>query len=281
MPVVLLYSVGYRLDKDFSLTSTGGLYVFYPESDTQVYLDGVLSDQTSLFERGIFIDDLEPISYEVEVRKEGYIPWKKTLVVREKRVTEGYPFLIPEVIGTSSVPRFVKLNTGTSVTNGLYADVVKLFATSTATSTNSLLLNLGRASTSSIVALSTAITKKDIEISVEKRGIVASWKGSEDSTPFYFCDAERLACGDDFLVVEGAIKYVDFYPGRNDVIIYSTKEGIYATELDKRFPQNTHKLLAGDVDFKEDDQRVFIKDKIGYYELIFTASSTLINAISI
>ncbi len=256
------------------------IIVFYPESDTQVYLDGVLSDQTSLFERGIFIDDLKPATYQVEVRKKGYQPWSKTLEVREKRVTEGYPFLIPEIISTSSVPRFITLSSGTSVTNGLYADVVKLFSTSTASTTSSI-LKFGRTSTSSIVASSTAILKKDIEISIEKTKVIASWKGSEDSTPFYFCDAERLKCGDDFVVTEGNIKYVDFYPGRNDVIIYSTKEGIFATELDKRAPQNTRKLLSGDLDFKEDDQRVFIKDKAGYYELIFTASSTLINAISI
>jgi hypothetical protein len=285
IPVVILYSNGYRLDKGLSLTSTGGMYVFYPESGAQVYLNGVLSEQTSLFERGIFIDELEPAVFAIEVRKPGYIPWKKTVEVKERRVAEAYPFLIPEIISTSSVKRFITLSSGTSVTNSLYEEVADLFSTSTASTTPALLKRLSDSTSTPIVASSTALIKKDIEISIEgtstKKKIVAAWKGGADSMPFFFCDVLRSSCRTSLVVTEGDIRYVDFYPGRNDVVIYATPSGIYATELDQRPEQNTRQLLAGDLDFKEDDQRVFVKDKNNYYELLFTASSTLINAISI
>lgn len=281
IPVVLLYSIGYRLDKNFGLTQTGGIYVFYPESGARIFLDGELSDQTSLFERGVFIDEIEPATHRVEVQKPGYISWQKDIEVRESRVAEAYPFLIPSVIGTSSVPRFITLNSGTSVTNTLYGNVAKLFATSTATSTPVLLQKMSGSTSTPIVATSTGIVRKDIQITIEGDYVIASWKGSKDSIPFYFCDAGRSVCKDDIIVAEGDITHVDFYPGRNDVILYSTDEGVFATELDQRIPVNTHKLLLGKIDFKAMDQRIFVKEKNAYYELLFAASSTLVNAISI
>lgn len=280
IPVVVLYSTGYRLGKGFSLLPTGGIYVFYGESGAKVYLNGTLSNETTLFERGIFIDNLKPTSYDLEVSKTGYLSWKKNVDVKAKKVTEGYPYLVPEVISTSSIPKFITLSSGGSTTNSLYTRVVSLFAPSS-TSTTPLLKKLLQSSTSTlVVSSSTALVRKDIAIDIKNGEIIASWEGNKDSTPFYFCDSERLVCKESFPVIRGEIKHVDFYPGRNDVIIFSKKDGIYATELDTRSPQNTVKLLSGNLDFKELDQRVFIKDKNTYYELLFTASTT-VNSISI
>lgn len=281
IPVVLLYSMGYRLGENYSLTPTGGLYVFYPESGAQVYLNGTLSDQTSLFTRGIFIDKLSSAVYDVEVKKQGYLSWHKKVNVVERRVAESYPYLIPEVISTSTVPRFITLGSGATVTNTLYGEVRDLFASSTATSTATLLKDISKSTSTTVIASSTGEVRKNIEISLEGKQVIASWKGGRDSTPFYFCDVQRTVCDDTLLVTEGDIKHVEFYPGRNDVILYSTKEGIFVTELDKREPQNTHKLLSGNLEFKESGQRIFIKEKTNYYELLFTASSTLVNPISI
>jgi len=281
IPLILLYSLGYRLDKDFSLFPTGGAYVFYPESRAQVYVNGELGKTTSLFERGIFIDNLNAGTYDIEVRKEFYRPWKKTFEVAVGKVAEGYPFLIPEVISTSSVPRFVTVASGASVTNSLYGEVVALFATTTEPKTN-LLLQEKMVATSSVVATTTALIKKNIEIVLEKQTgrMVASWKGSKDAMPFYFCDAARLLCEDSFVVIPNSVKRFDFYPGRNDVLIYNKADGVYVTELDSRTPQNTFKLISGNVDFRESGDRVFVKEKASYYEIIFTASTTL-NTLSI
>jgi len=278
--IVVLYSTGYRLGKGFSLLPTGGIYVFYGESGAKVFMDGNLSSETTLFERGIFIDNLKPQSYKIEVTKDGYRPWKKNIDVKAKKVGEAYPYLVPEVISTSSVQKFVTLSSGGSMTNSLYSRVVALFASSTAP-TISLSKKIIQSSTStSIVSTSTALLRRDISIDIQGDDVIASWEGDKDSTPFYFCDAERLSCVSKFSVIKGEIKHVDFYPGRNDVVIFSKKDGIYATELDTRPPQNTVKLLSGNLDFKEMDQRVFIKDKNTYYELLFTASTTA-NSISI
>ena len=280
IPVVVLYSTGYRLGKGFSLLPPGGIYVFYGESGAKVYLNGNLSSETTLFERGIFIDNLKPAVYSLEVNKSGFLPWKKNVEVKAKKVAEGYPYLVPEIISTSSIPKFITLSSGGSTTNSLYSQVVSLFASSS-TSTISLSKKILQPSTSTlVVSSSTALVRRDISIDIQGNNIIASWEGDKDSTPFYFCDPERLVCKVNFSVISGEIKHVDFYPGRNDVIIFSKKDGIYATELDTRPPQNTIKLLSGNLDFKELDQRVFVKDKNTYYELLFTASTT-VNSISI
>ena len=280
IPVVVLYSTGYRLGQGFSLFPTGGIYVFYGETGAKVYLNGTLSNQTSLFERGIFIDNLKPEKYQIEVTKDGFLPWKKTIDVRGKKVGEAYPYLVPSIISTSSIPKFITLSSGGSMTNSLYTSVVDLFASSS-TSTSSLTKKILQSSTTTtIVSTSTALIRRDVSIDIKDSEVIASWEGEKDARPFYFCDAERLVCKDTFPVIKGEIKHVDFYPGRNDVIIFSNKEGIYSTELDTRPPQNTVKLLSGDLDFKEMDQRVFVKDKNTYYELLFTASTTA-NSISI
>lgn len=279
IPIILLYSAGYRLGQNFAILPTGGAYVFYPESGASVYLDGALADRTSLFERGVFIDDLDPKVYHLEVKKEGYLPWKKDIEVLEKKVAEAYPFLIPQVISTSTVPSFVQIASGASVTNPLYTEVSRLFASSTPSSVVIPKTAL-RATTSAIVATTTGVIRKDIEIDLIGKKIVASWKGSVDSTPFYFCDADRTFCDKELVVTEGDIKRVDFYPGRNDVVLYSTKEGLFVTELDKRSPQNTFKLVSGNLEFRQKDQRVYVKQGKDFYEIIFTASTTL-NSISI
>ena len=284
IPVVLLYSTGYRLDKTLSLLPTGGIYVFYPETGAQLYIDGELSDQTSLFYRGIFVDNLPPDNYDIEVRKEGYTPWKKTVDVRAKKVAEGYPFLIPEVISTSTIPQFITLTSGTSVTNGLYSAIIELFSTSTLSATStatSTLRSFITGTTTQVIDSSTAsLVRKDIQVDLVDRKIIASWQGGTASRPFYFCDPLRTSCFDSFVVAEGDFKKVDFYPGRNDVILYTKKDGLYVTEIDTRLPQNTIKLLSGTLDFETMGDRVFIREKGDYYELLFTASSTL-NSISI
>ncbi len=267
LPFLVLYSTGYKLGEGLSLVSTGGMYVYYPHSGALIYLDHDLAEETSLFERGIFIDDLYPKSYELEVVKDGYIPWKKTLEIKERMVTEAYPYLVPETSSTSSIPEIIKTDAG-GIINPLYREVNNLF-------------RLPTVATSTInISTSTAIIRKNTEILVEDGGIVAIWQGSKDALPFYFCDAVKMLCENKKKVIEGNIKKVEFYPGRKDVILFSMKDGLYVTELDTRNPQNTHKLLSGEIDFRVKDERVFIKERNKYYELLFSPKKAL-NSISI
>jgi hypothetical protein len=88
-PSVILYSKGYRLDlENKKIVRTGGLFLKTFPKKTEIYLDGKFKKGTSLIFGTVLIENLLPKRYKVEVKKEGYFPWKKSLEIKEGQVTE-------------------------------------------------------------------------------------------------------------------------------------------------------------------------------------------------
>jgi hypothetical protein len=94
VPPLLLYTTGYRISRDFSITKTGGIYISSPKSGSEIFLNNKLKKKTNILQSGIFIQNLKPKTYSVLVGKEGYWPWHKNLEVREQFVTEAAAFLV-------------------------------------------------------------------------------------------------------------------------------------------------------------------------------------------
>jgi len=93
-PAAVLYSQGYRIDFNppaggIKISRTGGLFLKVVPKQAEVFLDGKLSKKTDFFFGSVFIENLLPQKYKVEVKKEGYHSWEKTLEVKEKEVTEA------------------------------------------------------------------------------------------------------------------------------------------------------------------------------------------------
>lgn len=91
-PSMILYSQGYRLD--FSpangkiIVKTGGLFIkIYPKS-AEIFINGKFAKKTDIFFGSALIENLTPKKYKIEVKKEGYYSWEKSLDVKEKEVTE-------------------------------------------------------------------------------------------------------------------------------------------------------------------------------------------------
>lgn len=101
-PTAVFYSQGYRLDISpaegkVEITQTGALYFKIWPKNAGIYLDGALKDKTDFIFGSALIGNLLPQKYIVEVKKEGYFPWSKSLELTEKRVTEAKNIiLIPE-----------------------------------------------------------------------------------------------------------------------------------------------------------------------------------------
>lgn len=97
-PSAIFYSLGYRFDFDSrKIVQTGAFYFRVWPKNAQIYLDGRLKKKADFLFGSVFIDNLLPKKYLVEIKKEGYLSWKKTLEVKEKEVTESKNvFLIPE-----------------------------------------------------------------------------------------------------------------------------------------------------------------------------------------
>jgi hypothetical protein len=270
-PFILLYSFGYNWTKNFSLLKTGGVYVYSSETGAQLYVNEKLDDSTSVFQHGLLVKDLRPDIYAIKIVKDGYIDWKKNIDVREERVAEAYPFLIPKQISAISVPAMVPKSITASTTlisNSEYKNLIALFATSTKVS----LVNKITASTTKLtVQVKATTTNPSIEnkkLLIEKVGneLQATWGGSSSDTPFYFCIQDKDECLKSFVVYSASnIGTFNFYPSRNDLVIAVVGSKIVVVELDKRLPQNIVELYQSPnqeaLDFRViDNETIAVKD---------------------
>lgn len=99
-PGTIYYCRGYRFDFDKrKIVQTGGLFFHTEPRGAQIYVNGVKKKKTNFFFGSALIENLIPDTYEVEIRKEGFKPWIKTLEVEEKKATSAKNvFLLPEDI---------------------------------------------------------------------------------------------------------------------------------------------------------------------------------------
>ncbi len=89
-PIIVLYSQGYRLDfKNRTVTKTGAFYVKVSPKSCDILINGKLRAKTDFFFGSNLIENLVPGAYLMEIRKEGYIPWQKSLKVKAMMTTEA------------------------------------------------------------------------------------------------------------------------------------------------------------------------------------------------
>src|SRR3990170_3558809 len=86
------FAKGYRPDlKSREIRGTGLLVTNSIPIGAQVFLNGKLTTATN------DTTNLPPGEYEVEIKKDGYISWKKTLKIEEELVTQAIARLFPAV----------------------------------------------------------------------------------------------------------------------------------------------------------------------------------------
>ena len=259
--------MGYNWGKNFSLLKTGGIYVYAPQNGVDVYVDNKLDNTTSIFQHSILVKDLRPNQYTIRVTKTGYLDWKKTVPVKEEKVAEVYPFLIPANIVTTSVPQQIHSTNSTTsvlVVNSEYKNLIALFATSSKPKISTA-LTVSTSSTSSALLTLPSIESKKVVVEKDGNILHALWQGGVEDTPFYFC-ISASTCAKDFLVYSAAsIGTFDFYPNRNDVVLVATGPKLTVVELDKRPPQNIVELYTSptgeNLDFRVvDNDTVVVKE---------------------
>ncbi len=90
--IAIKFASGYRLDfTTKTLKPTGILSVNSSPNGAQVFINGMLKTAT---DSNL---SLEPGKYAVEIKKEGFTPWKKELVIERELVTSTEAFLFPQV----------------------------------------------------------------------------------------------------------------------------------------------------------------------------------------
>lgn len=86
LPIVLSYALGYKIDYgEFRVYKTGILYINSNPAGASIYLNGRLHNDVTPAK----VEELKPGTYKVEVRREGFYPWERELVVRPNMVTRA------------------------------------------------------------------------------------------------------------------------------------------------------------------------------------------------
>jgi len=93
-PILLFYSLGYRLDKNFRIGRTGGLYVSSPVSGSEIFVKNKQEKKTNILQNGLFLQNLKTGIYPILITKDGYWPWLKNLEIKEGLVTETRAILV-------------------------------------------------------------------------------------------------------------------------------------------------------------------------------------------
>ena len=96
--IISLYARGYRFDvKTFRFEPNGLLVIKSDPDGAQVFINTELKTATNT------TIPLPPDTYDVEIRKEGYLSWKKRLVIEKEIVTEANASLFKAVPSLSAV----------------------------------------------------------------------------------------------------------------------------------------------------------------------------------
>lgn len=94
-PMVLAYSQGYRVDwRKKMIVPTGALFLAPRPAPVEVFLDGKIKETSNMLFQNVFVSNLIPKSYSVQVSKPNYHTWQKTLSVSSKLVTEARSILL-------------------------------------------------------------------------------------------------------------------------------------------------------------------------------------------
>lgn len=272
-PILVLYTSGYRFGEGI-VSETGGISIYLSPAGSTLYINGKSGDTLGFLSRSFFVQDLKIGDYFIEVKKEGYYPWVKNIVVYPKIVTENYAFLAPEKFILDEVLQFSRTKEGTGTTTKETTRV----ATSTTEylSVKSLFekRKLTKAEEKKELEESLDIHKRfnldetdDILISgkssvyLKNNTISALWIGNVLDAPYFFrISTSTIATTTDIFKSDEKIYNIEFYPDRTDVVLIERPSGIVALQLNIGSREEDLRPV-----FKERDSKIRIASNGAYF----------------
>tara|TARA_B100001540_G_C15747456_1_gene615235 strand:+ start:239 stop:1114 length:876 start_codon:yes stop_codon:yes gene_type:complete len=266
VPTVIFFAMGYRFDFTQNLVSErGGLYVFSQVPGTEIYVNDEFVEETGIFNREYDTQSLVPDIYTVRVYHDDYLPWEKRVMIEPQQVTSLYPFLFPQEITWQEITPMATSTSDMGTTteiemipNEKYDELVSLFDIE---EEKDVIQDTRATSTQDVEAEILTRVFGDIEVWHDENSFYARWTGRGDWMPSYFCEDE---CQNPlvFLMTDSPVTNFEFYPGRDDVVIYSVEQGgVYVVEVDKREIQTHITLREGNgIEFMLLDNNIVIRE---------------------
>ncbi len=212
------YFAGYRI-LDLKVVKVGSITLASVAAGTTIYLDG--EETQAVRESGsVTIRGVLPGEHTVILGRDSYWPWSKEVRVESDAEEIVAPFAVPQSTNGIIIPS----------TNPRYEDIKKEVERAT-----------GKTYSASAPLLSADGT---VALWTEGETIFARWT-REGGAPRWFC---KESCEEPVTVLtssETPIRQISFFPGRNDVVLLATREGIFALEIHKEGTQNFQPLYKG------------------------------------
>lgn len=212
------YYQGYRLGRS-GIAYPGSILAEIPLRGSEVYVDQKKITVTATSSEQVVIDSLPAGKHTVLVGRAGYWPWQKTIRVPSKGEALARPFHVPQnasgLIITDKDPEYW------STVNAIRREAVPS-------------PEMRRVS-----------ADKSVAIWSDGEGVHAAWLLGANRTPYFFCPESDCT---DILTVyrpKDAVRSLDFYPGRADVIILAMENGVFALEIDATGTQNFQPIYKG------------------------------------
>ncbi len=259
IPLLILFSMGYRLDSKFRLVKTGGIYLENDESGVVVKLNGRVIEKSNMLEENILIRNLVPETYHVRLEKDGYKTWRKNIKVQEQKVTVCYPLLVQRVLHPEWIPKYHdnpgKKGRKRRELNEEYSEAMEIFKTYDKPPKD--FISVWEDSDIKKYKLGAGRKlKKKVLLFRQGNRIYAQWTGNAESRPFFIDSANKK------LVYYPANKIVSFgfFPGRSDSFLVLHDDGmLIAVEIDTRFGiHNVYRIVKNCTGFA-------VHDKVLYY----------------
>lgn len=255
---VLLYSLGYGITGDFTISKTGGIYIKSSVSGAAVMVNGK-TKHTSLLGYSAIIKNLIPGNYNVLVEKDGYWKWEKVLRADAEAVTSRNallisknisgriipppPLLTKEGIGEVKTPPYPSIKKYWKLSSGdfLILGEDKKFYKNRDPLENGALPEEAQ-STLAKSENSIFIDRDQRIIFWEGRNIDSLWIGDIDAMPQWQGEKEIGV----FTSPPGSkILAVLPYPGWPDYLITAFSNGVFALDMDSSDKQNIFPIYKG------------------------------------
>jgi hypothetical protein len=119
-PLLIGYSMGYRLNDALGLIQTGGIYLHSDMSNTLVFLDDEFVENNGALLRNTLVQDLLPNRYyNIRAQRDGYQSWVKVLRVEPNLVTEARVMMLPTEFDWILVPATTTIELTPSTTEAI------------------------------------------------------------------------------------------------------------------------------------------------------------------
>ena len=219
LAIVAILIIGLFRDSLFIRGDTGRIVIDRLEAGSAVYVDKIESKVVNSTRENVSLRRLHVGTHSILIVRAGFWPWLKEVEIKKGEKI----FLSPFAVSENSSGFFI------DESDPEYESLLARF---------------------SALAPPDFENKKisedgNIAFWVDESTIFVEWLGEQGLIPSSFCnesDCPRVTVP---LTVGGDIRNVDFYKGRNDVLIVSFGNGVFAIEIDSKNHQNFQPIFEG------------------------------------